>query len=146
MPYILLIIGLIFAVIGLYRFFLRAEARQIKSLFLTIAALAVGFAALFLALTGRLPIAIAILTALWPITVSFIRNKKMGAAANNPADQSLPMTEKEAYEVLGLDEGASEEDIKSAHLRLMKKLHPDQEGSDWLAQKINTARDILIKQ
>ena len=142
MPYLLLIIGLVLAVAGFYRFFLRASAHQIKSLFLSIAAVAVGISALWLTLTGRLPVAIAVLTALWPLAVSYFRSRKMNETLNS---SNLPMTQKEAYDVLGLSEGASEDDIKSAHLRLMKKVHPDQAGSDWLAQKINAARDLLIK-
>ena len=142
MPYILLLLGLVLAIVGLYRFFLGANAHQIKSMFLSIAAAAVALAALFLTLTGRLPVAIAGLTALWPIAVSYYKSKKLddGVKASH-----LPMNEAEAYEVLGLEQGASEDEIKSAHLRLMKKLHPDAAGSDWIAQKINAARDMLIK-
>lgn len=141
MPYILLLIGSVFAVAALYRFFLRAEPHQIKAMFLSLAGAGVGIAALVLALTGRLPLAIAILTALWPIAVSWLRNRK---TATPPPGDSLPMTEKEAYEVLGLQDGASADDIREAHIRLMKKVHPDQKGSDWLAKKINAAKDLLL--
>lgn len=141
MPYILLVIGLCLAVFGLYRFFLRASAKEIKALLLSIIAIAIGLAALFLALTGKLPAAIAILLALWPVAISWVKNRKRAAPATD-----LNLTEKEAYEVLGLEEGASSADIKEAHIRLMKKVHPDQEGSDWLAQKINAAKDLLLKR
>lgn len=143
MPYLLFLAGVVLAVIGFYRFFLRASAHEIKSMFLSVAATAVGLAALYLTLTGRLPIAIAVLTALWPIVVSYVRSKKSDSALHSGG--SLPMNENEAYEVLGLKQGASEDDIKAAHLRLMKKIHPDVSGSDWIAQKINAARDILLK-
>lgn len=139
MPYLLLTIGLLLALAAFYRFFLKADARQIRAMFLSVAAAGIGLAALFLAVTGRLPVAIAILTALWPIGISYMRNRKLGP------DSEIPLNAKEAYEVLGLEEGASAEDIKEAHIRLMKKVHPDQEGSDWLAQKINAARDLLLK-
>ncbi|KQX42606.1 hypothetical protein ASD04_01155 [Devosia sp. Root436] len=52
----------------------------------------------------------------------------------------------EAYAVLGLKPGASDEDIRSAHRELMKGVHPDHGGSSYLASKINAARDLLLKQ
>ncbi|MEQ9328780.1 MAG: DnaJ domain-containing protein [Rhodospirillales bacterium] len=50
----------------------------------------------------------------------------------------------EAYEILGLDEGASAEDVRAAHKRLMKHAHPDNGGSTWLAQQVNEAKDVLL--
>lgn len=141
MPYLILAIGLLFAVVALYRFFLKAEPRQVKAMFLSLLAGGVGLAALILTLTGRLPVALAVLAALWPIGVSYLRNRPKSGGLS---ESSLPLTEKEAYEVLGLKEGAPADDIREAHLRLMKKVHPDQKGSDWLAKKINAARDLLL--
>lgn len=55
-----------------------------------------------------------------------------------------PMTRAEALEVLGLAAGASAEDIRAAHRRLMRAAHPDRGGSDWLAARLNEARDVLL--
>ena len=53
------------------------------------------------------------------------------------------MSVEEALAVLGLKAGATQEDIKNAHRRLMKEFHPDRGGSDYLATKINQAKEML---
>ena len=53
------------------------------------------------------------------------------------------LSESEAYEVLGLDPTASKEEVIKAHKRLVQRLHPDRGGSDYLAAKINAAKDRL---
>ncbi|MBF0246934.1 MAG: DnaJ domain-containing protein [Alphaproteobacteria bacterium] len=54
------------------------------------------------------------------------------------------MTREQAYKVLGLEPGASRDEIKAAHRRLMAAAHPDHGGSDFLAQQINRAKDVLL--
>ena len=54
------------------------------------------------------------------------------------------MSREEAFRVLGLEPGASQKEIKEAHHRLIAGLHPDHGGSDYLAAKINQAKDVLL--
>lgn len=55
------------------------------------------------------------------------------------------MSKEEALEVLGLKSGASREDIIRAHRHLIQKLHPDRQGSAYLAARVNEARDRLLE-
>ena len=66
-------------------------------------------------------------------------------ARTTPPPTSPDVTVEEAYAILGLAPGADADAIKAAHHRLMKQLHPDHGGTDYLAGKINRARDVLLK-
>lgn len=67
------------------------------------------------------------------------------AAGRTPATSSPKMTRAEALAILGLKDGASGDDIRAAHRRLMKTAHPDLGGSDYLAAKINEAKEFLLQ-
>lgn len=57
---------------------------------------------------------------------------------------SAPMSKAEALAILGLQEPVTADDVSLAHRRLIQKLHPDRGGNDYLASKINEARDLLL--
>ena len=82
-----------------------------------------------------------------PLLESYL-DRVHGPQWRQGAQESAPtrgMSPAEACEILGLSPGASEEEVVSAHRRLMQKLHPDRGGSDYLAAKLNEAKDVLLR-
>ena len=55
------------------------------------------------------------------------------------------MSVEEAYETLGLVRKCTKKEIIEAHKKLIIKLHPDKSGNNYLASKINEARDVLLR-
>jgi hypothetical protein len=72
-----------------------------------------------------------------------VRRFDTPGARNAPARQG-GMSEEEALAILGLQRGASADEVQADYKRLMVKVHPDQGGSGWLAAKLNAARERLI--
>jgi hypothetical protein len=159
---------ILFVFWGGLRAFERASITSVKSLVAWIAALGGISLGLLLVLTGRWPLAIGALTFFGPTIWNRWRaaHPRMGqgggsagpggtagqggrgqggSGQSGPARRSGAMSREEAYQVLGLHVGATEEEIRAAHHRLMRAAHPDAGGSDWLASRVNQARDVLLR-
>lgn len=147
---LILLLGavVLFVLLGGMRAFEKASVKTLKSLFTWIAALGGLTLALMLILTGRGGIALGALTLFGPLLYQHwqaARGRKIGGTGPRPrAAPRSAMTRQEALEVLGLNPGATDTQIKEAHIRLMRAAHPDAGGSDWLASRVNQARDILL--
>lgn len=68
-------------------------------------------------------------------------NRSYTPPHNNNSGQ---MSRSEALAILGLQETSDQHEIKAAYYRLMKKIHPDHGGTEYLAKKINQAKDLLL--
>jgi DnaJ homolog subfamily C member 19 len=144
----------LFLFLGGLRAFERASVTTIKSLVAWIAALGGISLALLLILTGREGIALGALVMFGPLIWQRWRAYRVGTGTQQqrpssgsrqpPPRRQTGMTTEEAYQVLGLHPGATEAEIRAAHQRLMRTAHPDSGGSDWLATRVNLARDVLL--
>ncbi len=140
MPFFLLTTGLVIGGIFLLRLYEKSRKTKDYKPFL-IAILIPGLVAtLLLTLTGRWPVAGLFIAGMGYIALHLRQkhDKPPGKAANMTG-----MTQEEALAVLGLEPGASEKEISNAYKRLMEKLHPDHDGSSWMAAKLNQARETL---
>jgi DnaJ family protein C protein 19 len=130
------------------RAFERASAAAIYSLLKWTAAFGGIALTVLLFLSGRGPQALTGLVLVGPLL--WRRWHQHGSPFTGtggtppPRRQGSAMSRAEAYEVLGLKPGADTNEIHAAHRRLMRMAHPDTGGSDWLASRINQARDVLL--
>ena len=51
-----------------------------------------------------------------------------------------------ARDILGVGAGASADEVRAAHRRLLAGVHPDRGGSAELTRQINDARDVLLRR
>jgi DnaJ family protein C protein 19 len=136
------------AVLGMFS---RAKVASVKAALIWTAAIGGVLLAVLLFFTGRGAIALSALVLLGPMVWSWIAQRQRPGAARGPGFGARfrppprgGMTREEAYEILGLRPGATAPEIRAAHRRLMAAAHPDRGGSDWLASRINQARDVLL--
>ncbi|GAA0786914.1 DnaJ domain-containing protein [Marinobacterium sediminicola] len=121
---------------------------------------------LYLAITGRMhwlgaliALVLPFLKQILPLLLRFFptlarwwqsqQQKRQQGKTNHrqrKAGNRSSMTEAEALDILGLKSGASREDIIRAHRHLIQKLHPDRQGSAYLAARVNEARDCLLDE
>jgi hypothetical protein len=144
------------AFLGGLRAFERAQVATIKSFLAWVAALAGLSLAVLLVISGREGMALSGLLLVGPLLWEHFRRSRAPSASQTqrpetqgpeppPRRPTGAMTVEEAWQVLGLQPGADAEAIRAAHRRLMRAAHPDSGGSDWLAARINQARDILLR-
>ncbi|MGR3914665.1 MAG: DnaJ domain-containing protein [Gammaproteobacteria bacterium] len=131
----------------------RATPAQRNRALRTILLYGIGAALLVLVLTGKLPWLFALVSAAVPWLNRALTMRQMWGtfrgfrqAGNSSARGAKPgaMDAAEAYEVLGLASGASKREIIEAHRKLIRKIHPDRGGSDYLAARINQAKEVLL--
>lgn len=140
----------LFVFMGGLRAFEKAPVKDIKSLGAWVLALAGISLALMLILTGRAGIAISAALLFGPLLWQQWKKAQGTGDRRGPRASAPPprttngMTAAEAFQVLGLKPGATDAEIRDAHRRLMMAAHPDHGGSDWLATRINQARDVLL--
>lgn len=144
---IIFILGLLALAVlmGALGMFSRAQISDIKRFGVWVAAIGGLALAALLLLTGRGAAAISALLFLGPMVWQWMA-PKIAAPGAKPSPRAAPgtMTRAEAFEILGLKPGAGDADIRAAYHRLMRAAHPDAGGSDWLAARINQARDTLL--
>ncbi|MEH6502939.1 MAG: DnaJ domain-containing protein [Cycloclasticus sp.] len=154
----LILIGIVFGALYLVRWFLTTPAENVAATIRKSLWLLLGLGLIFLALSGRLNIIFAFIGSAIPLIARHLPNvlrllgivKTIKTAQEKPQQPAAPttqqMSQKEAFDILGLTEDATQEQVLEAHKRLMQKLHPDKGGSTHLASQLNQAKATLLKK
>ena len=130
------------------RGFARAQVANLKAMLGWLAALSGLAIGAGLLLTGRGASALFAAVLLGPLALSWWQEGRLPAPGRPGAQPPQPgrMPRSEALAVLGLHDPVSDADVRAAWVRLMRVAHPDSGGSDWLAARVNQARDTLLRR
>lgn len=165
MPWLLLGIAALALLWAIGRWGINTSPRNLRWTGLAVLAFLCLVAAVFLALRGQLGGAAAFATGAMALygryrwikgIIDRIRSAgssagyggaNRGSSSNGSRARNASVaSEDEALSVLGLKPGADRQAVLEAHKRLMRLVHPDRGGTDYLAAKINQARDILLER
>ncbi len=162
----LLLLGLLILVIAVQvlRWFAHTDIKTVRKTINWSGILLILLVIAGLGITGRFGAAMAALIALvgwiWRILSMVQMGRQFrdmfrgkaeagsgeGASAPGAPSATGSMTVEEAARILGVEMGASEDDVKAAYKRLMSQIHPDKGGTDYLAAKVNQAKDVMLKK
>jgi len=149
------IVGLIALVVVLLlaAAYSRAKPRDLATGIRFSGGLLLGLVTIALAVTGRVGLAFLAAAGAWVLIAGtappWLRPPQGGPGGQRefpPGRRGVAMSRAEALKVLGLEEGATEEQIRAAHRRLILQIHPDKGGTSYLAAKINEAKDVLLRR
>ncbi len=127
------------------------EQKRSRKIMVSLIAFAVVM--LGLAATGRMHWLGAIIAAVLPVVKWLLQLIIPTLLHRRRSDQPPPpqaapehsMNLEEARDMLGLEEPFTKEQVIEAHRQLIQKVHPDRGGNDYLAARLNQARDLLLE-
>ena len=146
--------GLVALLLGIFLLgsFLRADMRQLATSLRRIGGVVLAVGTIGLLATGRIGFAFLTGSIAWallsgqplPNFGSRFGGAGNGGTQSGAANRSGRMSRLEAFNLLGLSKGASDKEIITAHRRLIQQTHPDRGGTNYLAAKINEAKETLL--